>query len=62
MVGAIAIAGGFKASETLLGIETWLNAAAQIDDCSFKASETLLGIETAGFASQNSSPWKLQSL
>ena len=39
---------GFKASETLLGIETW--NLSLIPKClkalSFKASETLLGIET----------------
>jgi len=38
---------GFKASETLLGIETdgWCFDIEQTK--SFKASETLLGIETA---------------
>ena len=36
----------FKASETLLGIETLdINMQAKYLDC-FKASETLLGIET----------------
>ena len=40
---------GFKASETLLGIETVLNSMNLLRECSrdsFKASETLLGIET----------------
>ena len=36
----------FKASETLLGIETTLATIANFDSPSFKASETLLGIET----------------
>ena len=39
-------AGGFKASETLLGIETDQEAGASDLVSSFKASETLLGIET----------------
>ena len=38
--------GGFKASETLLGIETQLATLLYKQLCSFKASETLLGIET----------------
>ena len=37
---------GFKASETLLGIETQAIPYTQIADIRFKASETLLGIET----------------
>ncbi len=37
---------GFKASETLLGIETYNNHATQGRNGGFKASETLLGIET----------------
>ena len=36
----------FKASETLLGIETLKAAIAPLLANSFKASETLLGIET----------------
>ena len=36
----------FKASETLLGIETCLSYLKPPGDRSFKASETLLGIET----------------
>ena len=42
----------FKASETLLGIETLLNPANDsMLDC-FKASETLLGIETIRLATK----------
>jgi argininosuccinate lyase len=37
----------FKASETLLGIETILINSAIALNKRFKASETLLGIETA---------------
>ena len=37
---------GFKASETLLGIETCCVAATSCAGMRFKASETLLGIET----------------
>ncbi len=38
---------GFKASETLLGIETGIDTkVSQYDLKGFKASETLLGIET----------------
>ena len=40
------IADGFKASETLLGIETQLLDRLGLIEPSFKASETLLGIET----------------
>ena len=36
----------FKASETLLGIETALYLASSSALIGFKASETLLGIET----------------
>ena len=36
----------FKASETLLGIETWGDRLSTKNKPSFKASETLLGIET----------------
>ncbi len=36
----------FKASETLLGIETCCTHAIAPDLVGFKASETLLGIET----------------
>ncbi len=36
----------FKASETLLGIETDLAAFSEKAHVCFKASETLLGIET----------------
>ena len=36
----------FKASETLLGIETLLKWVMIIKGKGFKASETLLGIET----------------
>ena len=38
--------GGFKASETLLGIETTCEFCDHSLPLSFKASETLLGIET----------------
>ena len=37
---------GFKASETLLGIETYCCIVFLLPHDSFKASETLLGIET----------------
>ena len=37
---------GFKASETLLGIETFLPPPWLPRGLGFKASETLLGIET----------------
>ena len=37
---------GFKASETLLGIETEWFRGLDCDSVSFKASESLLGIET----------------
>ena len=40
----------FKASETLLGIETCLAVLVQDQEYCFKASETLLGIETEWFA------------
>ena len=40
---------GFKASETLLGIETDHYAGEDSLPYSFKASETLLGIETSLF-------------
>ncbi len=43
MVGGCA---GFKASKTLLGIETNENAVPLYLHCRFKASKTLLGIET----------------
>ncbi len=36
----------FKASETLLGIETSLSFTTSNNGSRFKASETLLGIET----------------
>ena len=36
----------FKASETLLGIETYTFLDETESGCGFKASETLLGIET----------------
>ena len=39
---------GFKASETLLGIETKYRGFSPFGSLGFKASETLLGIETAG--------------
>ena len=38
----------FKASETLLGIETVIAFALDLFIYCFKASETLLGIETSG--------------
>ena len=38
--------GGFKASETLLGIETGVDPKWALLNDGFKASETLLGIET----------------
>ena len=37
----------FKASETLLGIETQHDVIRKYNKLGFKASETLLGIETA---------------
>jgi len=40
---------GFKASETLLGIETLNDAKLAGKHLGFKASETLLGIETAKY-------------
>ena len=53
---------GFKASETLLGIETGSIGLFVVMGQSFKASETLLGIETA-FRHQVRLPWTwLQSL
>ena len=36
----------FKASETLLGIETFVVSSPEYKFWRFKASETLLGIET----------------
>ena len=42
----IGVIDGFKASETLLGIETFKIGMAWKDFKCFKASETLLGIET----------------
>ena len=39
---------GFKASETLLGIETLAKSKSKLASLGFKASETLLGIETRG--------------
>ncbi len=41
-----ALAVSFKASETLLGIETFSKGAGVAMASCFKASETLLGIET----------------
>ncbi len=38
--------GGFKNSETLLGIETWIDYVEINWKGGFKNSETLLGIET----------------
>ncbi len=43
---ALAVAHWFKASKTLLGIETQLRAKYASLDSRFKASKTLLGIET----------------
>ena len=40
------VVGCFKASETLLGIETHSIWCIKISGLGFKASETLLGIET----------------
>ena len=40
---------GFKASETLLGIETAIAFNKFSSRIRFKASETLLGIETSRF-------------
>ena len=52
---------GFKASETLLGIETGGIGSADRNSNSFKASETLLGIETQGLGGASPCDW-LQSL
>ena len=46
MVAASIKDGSFKASETLLGIETKSNFSVELIKPRFKASETLLGIET----------------
>ena len=43
--------GGFKNSETLLGIETGYGDIITTFTSSFKNSETLLGIETSGWVS-----------
>ena len=43
---------GFKASETLLGIETISSPCSTPAQICFKASETLLGIETSHFAAR----------
>ena len=53
---------GFKASETLLGIETWINLHSSKVTSGFKASETLLGIETLSWQKHNSFTLKIQSL
>ena len=37
---------GYKSSETLLGIETWIHNAGETQQIRYKSSETLLGIET----------------
>ena len=52
---------GFKASETLLGIETSKTEINSGNYRCFKASETLLGIETLVVSCHLSSTW-LQSL
>ncbi len=53
----------FKASETLLGIETYAYEASRRElATSFKASETLLGIETHEYILVRSSASGLQSL
>ncbi len=44
--GLLQVHGSFKASETLLGIETQWAYALDATKLGFKASETLLGIET----------------
>ena len=49
---------GFKASETLLGIETRVRLTLQIDGKGFKASETLLGIETKTLTYQPNSEFE----
>ena len=54
---------GFKASETLLGIETKdLKGTTENIFRSFKASETLLGIETYYFTYPSNACLRLQSL
>ena len=52
----------FKASETLLGIETTQLAIASDLPTGFKASETLLGIETLKIPPNSLILLKLQSL
>ena len=42
----------FKASETLLGIETSDTTPSLLKAFRFKASETLLGIETTAYAAE----------
>ena len=53
---------GFKASETLLGIETVFGINTVATNSRFKASETLLGIETGVVVPNFESPEMLQSL
>ncbi len=53
---------GFKASETLLGIETSRKNHKDLVLVWFKASETLLGIETWLLNGDNSYPKLIQSL
>ena len=52
----------FKASETLLGIETIRACLIDVQLLSFKASETLLGIETARIEHLRENKRLLQSL
>ena len=52
----------FKASETLLGIETEKGLGINRKSCSFKASETLLGIETGIKTAEAEARKMLQSL
>ena len=54
--------GGYKTSETLLGIETNLRQSRDDLSISYKTSETLLGIETDLKASEVASRAELQNL
>ena len=53
---------GFKASETLLGIETRCLEKEKLLAWCFKASETLLGIETKSQMKTTTDSQELQSL
>ena len=51
----------FKASETLLGIETRTQLSKRMGMVWFKASETLLGIETRGFWGDDENPSRFKA-